>query len=216
MQLLAISTSGPVATAALLCEGAVLDVRAGAGGAHSETLLPAVDALLDAQGLSIADIDLFAADVGPGSFTGVRIGVSTANAMAAARSKPVIGISSLEALAYGLPGRVCPLLDARNGNCYAACYQDGLCLTPPCSMETERFLHNLCDADVTFVGDVEAFAALLASYAPQSQALNAHVSAQGIALAAWAAYLRGETAREIMPLYLRPSQAERLHGEKQP
>ena len=93
---------------------------------HSETLLPMVESLLKSARISPSDIDLFACSAGPGSFTGVRIGVSLIKGLAFGSEKPCMGVSSLEALAYnflGTDGVVCPVLDARRGQLYNAIFR---------------------------------------------------------------------------------------------
>lgn len=135
MILLALSTSGRAASAALLKDGCLLaEATRDEGLTHSETSLPLTAELLEQNGLAPADVDVFAADIGPGSFTGVRIGVCAINAMAAACGKPVVAVSSLAALREGLPeenGPVCALLDARNGNAYAALFAGEACAMQP-------------------------------------------------------------------------------------
>ena len=128
MKLLALSTSGPGASVAVFSEDSLKGVWFGATGlAHSETLFVTIDKALGEAGMQIREFDAFAVDVGPGSFTGVRIGVSAANALAYACNRPVIAIDSLTALYYNMPKepRVCALLDARNGNGYASLFLDG-------------------------------------------------------------------------------------------
>lgn len=213
MKLLAISTSGPIPSAALIADGRVRLVQSHEGLTHSQTIMPLIDELLDAQGLSPADLDLFAADTGPGSFTGVRIGVCAANAMAAALHKPVMGISSLAALAHGKPGQVCAILDARNGNAYAALF--GHMAMPPTAVCAEEFLEGV-PAGTLFTGDIPTFEAFIrakvkAPVFAQDNALLADAVGR-LALAQYEA--QGAPLDEIRPLYLRPSQAERLFEAK--
>ena len=98
------------------------------GNTHSETLLPMVEAVLKSAGVTVADIDLFACSVGPGSFTGVRIGAATIKGLAFDKSKPCIGVSTLESLAYNgaIPadGKVilCPAMNARRAQVYNALF----------------------------------------------------------------------------------------------
>ena len=104
----------------LLCKAAVSDAMT-----HSATLLPEIERLLKDAGLTFADIDLFAASAGPGSFTGVRIGAATLKGIAFGRNKPCCAVSALEALAYNLrktDGIVCALMDARRGQFYTATF----------------------------------------------------------------------------------------------
>ncbi len=96
------------------------------GLTHSEKLLPLIDQCLTSCRIATADIDIFACVNGPGSFTGLRIGISTANALAQSVKKDIIGISSLSTLAYGLrhfEGLIIPMIDARRDNVYTAVYE---------------------------------------------------------------------------------------------
>ena len=96
------------------------------GNTHSETLLPMVESALRMCGISVSDIDLFACDEGPGSFTGVRIGAATIKGLAFNSGKPCIGVSTLEALAenlVGFEGIACPVMNARRGQVYNALFE---------------------------------------------------------------------------------------------
>ena len=123
---LAIDTSGPVAGCAVLRDGKTVHLTAmNHGLTHSETIMPAVDEALELAGLSCREIDVFAAVAGPGSFTGVRIGVCAAKGLAHAVGKPCAAVHALEALAmnfYGFDGLCCPILDARRGQVYCAAF----------------------------------------------------------------------------------------------
>lgn len=96
------------------------------GNTHSETLLPMVESALKMCGMTVEDVDLFACDEGPGSFTGVRIGVATVKGLAFNKNKPCIGVSTLEALAQnlsGFEGIACPVMNARRGQVYNALFR---------------------------------------------------------------------------------------------
>lgn len=129
---LAVDTSGPVAGCAVLRDGKVVHMTVmNHGLTHSETIMPAVDAALEAAGLRCGDVDVFAAVAGPGSFTGVRIGVCAVKGLAHAAGKPCAAVHALEALAmnfYGFDGLCCPILDARRGQVYCAAFdmRDGM------------------------------------------------------------------------------------------
>ena len=104
----------------ILCE-IVFD----AADTHSATLMPAIDSALSIAGTDISSIDLFAVTIGPGSFTGLRIGLATAKGFAAVRRRPVAVMTSLELLAAAFPyaeRMVCPVIDAYKGEVYAALY----------------------------------------------------------------------------------------------
>lgn len=126
MNVLAIDTSGPVMSCCLMRNERVEHlIRSEHGLTHSETVMPAVDAVLSSSGLKCSDVDLFACVAGPGSFTGVRLGVCTVKGLAAAVGKPCMPVHALEALSFnlsGFPGLVCPILDARRGQVYCAAF----------------------------------------------------------------------------------------------
>ena len=195
--LLAVDTTAATATAALYRDGTlVVEREADAGKKHAETVLPLIDTILEENGVTIAQIDQFAVDIGPGSFTGVRIGVSLVNALAFASGKTVIPVNSLFTLACSVGETekpVCALIDARNGNAYAALYQAGRTIIEPCAVEIEPFCAELPEGTM-LVGDVKT-------------EHKAFPRAAFVGLAA----LRQEAQAiaEAEPLYLRPSQAER-------
>ncbi len=215
MILLAISTSGPIASAALLQNGALLCVMRGEPGlTHSETIMPLCDRLLHEQQLTIRDIDVFAADIGPGSFTGVRIGVCAVNALTYAQNKPAVGVSALAALAFGLPGRICALLDCKNGNGYAALYEDGRELIPPGAVVIDELLASL-DSPICFVGDHALHRERILAAIPDATFIGDGIlTADAVAAAAYEQYNRFGGTKDILPAYIRPSQAERLYKER--
>ncbi len=132
MNILAIDTSGPVASCAVMMDDRIVhSISQCHGLTHSEAIMPAVEDVMQASGLTCRDIDVFAVVAGPGSFTGVSIGVCAAKGLAHAVDKPCVPIHALEALAmnfYGFDGMVCPILDARRGQVYCALFEtkDGM------------------------------------------------------------------------------------------
>jgi tRNA threonylcarbamoyladenosine biosynthesis protein TsaB len=127
MKILAVDTSGkPVSVAAVSGRGLLARFWLEHGKAHSESLMPCIEQMLSWLGLGVQDIDALAAVTGPGSFTGLRIGVSAVKAMAYALGVQAIGVSTLDSLAYNLIGYshsvICPLIDARNSQAYTALY----------------------------------------------------------------------------------------------
>lgn len=126
MNILAIDTSTSLAGIAIAVdEQIVAESLLNTNRTLSARLVPEIERLLATAGLEIADIDLFASSVGPGSFTGVRGGVATIQGLALAVGKPCAGFSSLAMLAMNFPlsrTPVCPMLDARKGELYAALY----------------------------------------------------------------------------------------------
>ncbi len=184
---------------------------------HSQKIMPQVDNLFSLCELSVSDIDVFAAAVGPGSFTGVRIGVATVKGMAQALSKPCVGVSTLEALAYPLSsfnGLVCPILDARRGQVYNAVFENGKRLCPDRALALSELLNEIRGKKVIFLGDgifpyrEEILSAMPdAAFAPKVIAMNL---AGSVCEVAYEKYLKGEaaTANELVPSYVRLSQAE--------
>ncbi len=196
MTILALETTDRVASVALLTDGGCLEKRIESPLRHEETVMPAVDQLLQETGLDPSDLTALAVDVGPGSFTGVRIGVCHGNAMALALSLPIVPVNALEALAFPFLGGdrpVAAIIDARNGNGYGALYApDGAALILPCAMEIRSFLAQLPENVLcTGTGFPDADGAL-----PQAGSVARIASKRA-----------GE--RAASPLYLRPSQAER-------
>jgi tRNA threonylcarbamoyladenosine biosynthesis protein TsaB len=128
---------------------------------HTEILLPALDQLFSMAGRAPEEVDLLACTVGPGSFTGLRIGVSTVKGLALAMAKPVVGISTLEALAVNaIPSHklICPMIDARKNQVYAALYRIGPDSLPEAAtqeklVDVEKFLHDMGHKKIVFLGD---------------------------------------------------------------
>ena len=198
------------------------------GNTHSETLLPSVEALLTMCGLTAGDVDLFACAKGPGSFTGVRIGVSTVKGMAFGTDKPCIGVSTLEALAYNLrafSGILCPVMNARRSQVYNALFRakDGkierLCADRAISLEELSRELSAMGQPIYLAGDgYDMTRAALSHLAPceTPEELIYH-SGYAVAMCALDAHEAGvrTTDAELAPTYLRLPQAERERLEKQ-
>ncbi len=221
MLILAFESSAKAASVALLRDGALISQYSQCSGlTHSRTLLPMAEDLLKNAELSIRDVDLFAVAHGPGSFTGVRIGVSAVKGLAWAGDKPCVGVSTLEAMAWhGLAagGIVCPVMDARRQQVYTALFQirDGrplrLSEDRPIALEELAEQVRSLESPVFLVGDgAELAAAYFAGkgipfrLAPDNLRWQ---SAWGVAMAA--ADKTPGSADELLPVYLRLSQAER-------
>jgi len=124
MILLAIETSGPVGSVALSSDDTVLaEVQVDAGMVHGRELVPMLEKVLRAAGRNTSSVDVIAVSMGPGSYTGLRVGVSCAKTLAYALSRPVVGVSSLEVIAYNAPPTrrlVWTVVDARRRHLYVA------------------------------------------------------------------------------------------------
>lgn len=131
MRILAIDSATPVAGVALLSDGTLIKEKfSNFKKTHSETLMPMIDQVLRECECTIADVQALAVTIGPGSFTGLRIGLALVKGLAQATGIPVVGVNTLEVLAhniYGSDALVCPLLNARKGEVYCGFYQvDGV------------------------------------------------------------------------------------------
>ena len=239
MLILALDSTAQVGSVAL-CEddGHLLaECTLNTGNTHSETLLPTVEFLLKSCGVTVDDVDLFACTAGPGSFTGVRIGAATVKGIAFGKGKPCVGVSTLEALATNaraFDGIICPCMNARRQQVYNALFacKDGK-LTRLCedrALAIEELLGEVStyanEQRVYLVGDGaelvmdfdetgDRFPALDGSLILLEERLR-NQSGYSVALVALEAYRNGQTCTdaELVPVYLRPSQAERMRMEK--
>lgn len=150
MIVLALDTSTMISSCAVLDEEQVLgEYSLNQNEAHSENLVPMIKEVLENLDLKVEDIDLYGVAIGPGSFTGLRIGVATVKALAHVFDKPVVGVSTLEALAYNLPNHkiIVPMIDARRDRVYTGIYtwQDGRIKTimEPTVLEIDKLLDIL-------------------------------------------------------------------------
>lgn len=223
MLVLGIDSSSNAATAAVVRDGEVLcEYTQNQKKTHSVKMLPMVEAMLSDLELSVADIDVFACGIGPGSFTGVRIGGSTVRGFADTLAKPCVAITSLHALYDNVKyfdGTIIPLIFARENECFAAVYENGEEIVPPCVMTVDDIVSYAKDKKCIFAGD-----GAIANYEVLAHLENATVaetrhniiSAGAIALLGYYKALTGDvgTSSVIAPLYLRKSQAEREYDEK--
>lgn len=226
MRVLAVDTTTPHGSAALLEAGRLqAEIGVDAPAAHSAGLLGWVDTLLKARGLDIRDIEGFAVSAGPGSFTGIRIGLSAIKALSAASGRPVAPVSTLDALALKLAssgdGLVCPFLDAKKGEVYAALYEAvggrPAVLLPAGAFAPDAFLERLpADRAVTFIGSgwpayrdvIEGLLGSRASVSSRTPFIAPEIGRLGTELLAAG---RGLAADRVEPIYLRKSQAEVGH-----
>ena len=201
------------------------------GLTQSELLLPMAENVLKSLGIGFDDVDAFAAAVGPGSFTGVRIGVSLVKGLAFAKNKPCISVSTLEALAENLApleGILVPAMDARRGQVYTALFKskEGRTerLTEDMAIPISELAAMLSAHDggrIYLSGDGYKTAreglVALGVKVEETPELLLRESAYSVAKTAYAKYLAGDTLtdREISPTYLRVPQAERERLERE-
>ena len=225
MRVLCIDTSGPTCSVAimqeeaLLYEATVLNKRT-----HSVNLMPMVDDAISKSGCEISSIDVFAAVVGPGSFTGIRIGVSAVKGLSFGANKPCIGINALEAIAYGvMPSNkiICPIRDARNKQVYAAAFQKGKQVVEQRAIALSDFLNKFKDfnGDCLFVGDGANVnkQEIIGELKEKAHFAPPHLNILRASSAAYIALKNIENAhepKELIPLYLRLPQAERMRLAK--
>jgi tRNA threonylcarbamoyladenosine biosynthesis protein TsaB len=223
MLILAVDTTTPAGSVALLRDGAlVAEFDAESGLTHSERLLASVEAVLGAAKCGLSEVDAFAVAAGPGSFTGIRIGLSTVKSFCFASGKPGVPVSSLEALALkaaGAGGRLlCPMLDAKKGEVYASLFEaeDGRLVevVPQGAYRPEAFLARLPARRVVSVlgngallyrDKVAARLGARGVFVDRSPFIGFEVGLLGHAAAAAGKAVTGDA---LQPLYFRKSQAE--------
>lgn len=225
MKTLALETSAKSVSVAVTENGTLLaQAYQDRGLTHSVTLMPLLDGMLKTAGLTLDDMDIIAVAQGPGSFTGIRIGVSAAKGLAWAKALPCCGVSTLEAMAYGVTdfeGVVVGAMDARRQQVYNALFrtENGrvtrLCADRAVAMELVAEELAAMPEPKLIVGD----GAVLLYDSLQKAGIGCRLvsplhrqqSAAGVALAAEHLAAQGLTcsAQELQPVYLRLSQAER-------
>ncbi len=195
---------------------------------HSQKIMPMIEFMLREADMSVNDIDCFAAATGPGSFTGVRIGVSTVKALAHAVDKPCAAVSTLHALANNtacFDGIICPILDARRGQVYNALFNGGSMerMTDDRAISMAKLCEELKETDgkIIFLGDgVSVFEDEIkkelggrAEFAQRMQRMNLAAS---VAEIGYEKFIRGDVCgyAELKPDYHRLSQAERERNER--
>lgn len=220
MKILAIDTSAVCAGVAVTENGKILsESSVNSGLTHSRTLMPMIDSTLKNGEISLTDIDFFACSVGPGSFTGVRIGVAAVKGLCDGLNKKCMPVSTLEALAYNLYDRDCiavSVMDARCQQVYCAVFknENGTVtrLTEDDALKIEALGEKLkeYEGEIIFVGDGAEICHKALGYKKAGTG-NVYQKGSSVALAAEKNYSEEKllSGSEIMPLYLRLPQAER-------
>ena len=225
MKILAIDSSAKAASVALVEDGRLLgEFFINVGLTHSQTLMPMVEDLLKNTGVKLSEVEAFAVSAGPGSFTGLRIGIASVKGMALLSDTPCVGVSTLEAMAYNFIGEdvlVCAVMDARCNQVYNAIFEVSDAkvtrLTPDRTISIEALYAEVAslDREVLFVGD-----GALLCYNRNTNGLNVRLAPEGkrfqrassVAFAALALLASGQkpvSSEALAPTYLRIPQAER-------
>jgi tRNA threonylcarbamoyladenosine biosynthesis protein TsaB len=221
-KLLAVDTATKSCGVAIIADGRVRsEVILSHGGTHTKQILSAIDAAVSLEGGSLAQIDAFSVTRGPGSFTGLRIGISTVKGLAMATGKPIIGISSLDVLAHQAGGDaawVCPMIDARRSEIYWCIYRregNGLVALSGEQVgsidQLARQIENAC----VFVGNaVPLYAGPLSGLVRQriqwASGVEHAIRPAVLARLAWRRFQVGDVDDTgcFAPVYLRKSDAE--------
>jgi tRNA threonylcarbamoyladenosine biosynthesis protein TsaB len=223
MKILAIDTSTPVGSIAIV-EGDLLKAQhiLNISTTHNQRLLPGIDRILTDADWTLKDLDALAVSLGPGSFTGLRIGLSVVKGLAWATGKPLAGVPTLDALAVNVPLApypIYPVLDARKGEIYTALYRLGdeqvpARLTPYMTIKPEK-LADLITEETVLVGD-----ALMcygdywtSKIGDRLHLVPPHLNVVHASSVAWLAWLKlrsgiHQDIASCTPLYVRPSEAE--------
>lgn len=222
MILFCLDTSGPVAGVALIKDGEVrYEAMTVNAMTHSQSILPMTEEAYLRAGLEMRDTDYFAVTVGPGSFTGVRIGVSTVKGLAHALDRPCVAVDALEAMAAGarlFHGVICPMQDARAGQVYGAAFRGGdlTRLLPDEPIDLSRYMEKVSafGQPMLFLGDGmkahrHSIAEALGDRAQFAPPHSSYLRPAAAALLAWERRGRAIPYLSLSPLYLRPPQAER-------
>lgn len=223
MKILAIDSTANTSTVALLENDTLISVyTVNTKNTHSQTLLPMVKSLLEASDVTVDDIDAFAVSNGPGSFTGVRIGVATVKGLAFGKNKKCVAVSTTEALSVnleGFDGLVCPIMNARRGQVYTCIYRDGKPLIDECCMMLDELIPILekYDESIFFTGD--GYELILDREIKNKRHTPEYLrysNAYGVGKIAYKKLLNGEytTDSDLRVNYLRKPQAEREREER--
>lgn len=196
MIVLAADTSLPILSVALVSDGVVIGAVALEGkGSRNEKLLPAIDWVLAENAIERTRIDLFAVTRGPGSFTGVRIGLATLQGLALALGRPICAMSTHEAIAHGEPGRVAVRDDAGRGESYVSVFEDGVEVVAP------HLAREVAEERVIVVSELL-----------QRENVALRCARRAIEIEARG---DGERYRDVTPIYVRLAEAEVKLQQKQ-
>ena len=224
MKVFAMDTSSQNASVAVIDDNKILgEFSVNSKNTHSQTIMPMTDELLKKCGLTLKDIDVFAVCTGPGSFTGVRIGMSAVKTLCQALSKPIIGVTSLDTLSSNFECLkdvvIAPVIDARGGNVYNALYLNGEKIENERVININSLVAELDGKNTVFCGDgIVPYRENILSKSTNTVAPS-HLAMQSASSVAFCALKRAnlndyDNFYSLLPVYLRKSQAERELEEK--
>lgn len=233
MKILSIDTASSVCSVAILEDNKLIkEISNEDSNTHSVKLMPQIEQIFKETNLTLKDMDLLVCDKGPGSFTGIRIGISTIKAFFDVTNIPSIGITSLMALAYNVDfdGYICSLIDAKNDNVYYGLFdchnkkyvKIGNYLAENINSVTE--ILKVCNKPIFFVGNGSiVYKDVLESSLKENAIFNNDdtsnkLTAKSVGIAAFDVYYNNEHSSleyNLSPIYLKKSSAERELEEKQ-
>jgi len=225
MKILGIDTSTLCGSIALIEEQALrAEINVNLGRKHTERLLPGLEWIFTELGIEPKELDAIAVGIGPGSFTGLRVGLSTAKGLALSLGIPILGISSLKALAYAVrfyPGTILAVLDARKSQVFAQFFAGGEELTSsgePMVIEPEILVNQIPERTLLVGEGVRAYQGLFNSLKDKFRFSGNefdYPKASMLVQLAIERLNRGEqdSLEELIPIYLRPSDAELKNQE---
>lgn len=235
MKILSIDTSSNICGVSILDDNNLIcNLDNDTGRTHSENLMPMIKDALSKAKITLNEIDLIVCDIGPGSFTGIRIGIATIKAFSDSLNIPCIGISSLEALAYNINNNsnlVCSILDCKNDNCYFALYErkekifetliepQAEDIYSTLSILKSYIEYNFENSNITFVGDgSKIYQNQIKETFKESQIADENqdnLNSYNLGICGYEKYINNENSNEeILPLYLKKPQAQKLLEEK--
>lgn len=227
MRIIGIETTGPYCSAAMMTDDGIIEIKGEEKLSHLSGLTGMISKLLDGEGISAGDLDFVAVSCGPGSYTGIRIGVSTARAIGQAAGVPLIDVPTLPAFGTSVAEKaeegktVCPLFNARRNQVYAGAYSGTDETVPAGAYMLDEFIGMLGDADdLIFIGDgvtayrdqIEKLCAgkkIALDENTQSAAGVCRMAARMLADPEKFGSLTGLSPEEIKPRYMRMAEAEK-------
>lgn len=229
MKILSIDTASDICGVSILEDNTLIcTLDLNTGRTHSENLMPMISDALSKSNLTLNNIDLIVCDIGPGSFTGIRIGIATAKAFFDSLNIKITGVNSLESLAYNTKqyindhDYICSIIDCKNSNCYYSIYQlinnEYIEIVPPTADNIENLVHMnsiLYDANIIFVGNGSIlFKDMLKNNFKKCKfAVQNDLNSYCLALAGLNKFCNNNLC-DVLPLYLKKPQAQRQLEEK--